>query len=48
MPSMDRFQRFDASYYQRFYLDPKTRVMSEDDHGRLAEFIFAFAEWNHV
>lgn len=44
---MDRFRRFDEAYYHRFYLDPKTRVVSPDEHAALAEFVFAFARWNH-
>lgn len=45
---MDRFRRFDEAYYQRFYEDPKTRVVEPDDHAALCEFVFAFARYNHV
>ncbi len=45
---MDRFRRFDEAYYQRFYEDPNTRVVSAVEHGALAEFVFAFARWNHL
>lgn len=45
---MDRFRRFDEAYYQRYYEDPKTRVIEPDDHAALCEFVFAFARYNHV
>lgn len=45
---MDRFRRFDEAYYHRFYESPKTRVVSPEEHGVLAQFVFAFARWNHV
>jgi predicted TPR repeat methyltransferase len=45
---MDRFRRFDEAYYHRFYEDPKTRVTSADEHGALAEFVFAFARYNSL
>ena len=44
---MDRFRRFDEAYYQRFYEDPNTRVVSPEEHAALAEFVFAFARWNN-
>jgi SAM-dependent methyltransferase len=45
---MDRFRRFDEAYYHRFYDDPKTQVVSADEHSALAEFVFAFARWNQI
>lgn len=45
---MDRFARFDAAYYRRFYEDPATRVYTEEEHDALASFIFGFARWNHL
>ena len=36
---------FDASYYQRFYHDPKTRAVSEAEHGRQAAFIAAYLDY---
>lgn len=46
--AMDRFRRFDEAYYQRFYDDPKTRVVEPEDHMALCEFVFAFARYNHI
>lgn len=45
---MDQFRRFDEAYYHRFYEDPKTRVVSEEEHARLASFVFSFAEYNNL
>lgn len=45
---MDRFRRFDEAYYERFYLSPKTRVISADEHAHLAQFVFSFAAWNGI
>jgi SAM-dependent methyltransferase len=45
---MERFQRFDERYYERFYLDPTTRVVSAKEHEALARFVFGFADWNHL
>ncbi len=45
---MDRFRRFDEAYYHRFYEDPKTRVISPEEHANLAEFVFAFARYNNI
>lgn len=45
---MDRFGRFDAAYYRRFYEDPETRVYDEEGHAALARFIFGFARWNQL
>ncbi len=46
--AMDRFGRFNEDYYRRFYEEPATRVVSPEEHGHLAAFIFAFARWNHL
>ena len=45
---MDRFQRFDEAYYQRFYEDPKTRVVAPEQHAALCAFVFAFARYNQI
>ncbi len=45
---MDRFRRFDEAYYQRYYEDPKTRVVAPDQHAALCEFVFAFARYNDL
>jgi hypothetical protein len=45
---MDRFRRFDEAYYHRFYESPQTRVVSAEEHHHLAQFVFAFAEYNKV
>lgn len=45
---MDRFRRFDEAYYHRFYEDPKTRVISPEEHSALAEYVFAVARYNHI
>ena len=45
---MDRFRRFDEAYYHRFYESPTTRVVSPEEHHHLAQFVFAFAEYNKV
>lgn len=45
---MDPQLRFDEAYYHRFYEDPKTRVVSEEEHANLARFVFSFAEYNHI
>lgn len=45
---MDRFRRFDEAYYHRYYESEDTRVYSPEDHDALAQFIFAFARWNHL
>lgn len=39
---------FDIAYYQRFYLDPETRVYGPDEHRHLAQYIFSFAAWNLI
>ena len=36
-------ERFDAGFYRRFYLDPRTRVVTRAEMARRAEFIAAFA-----
>jgi SAM-dependent methyltransferase len=45
---MDRFRRFDEAYYHRFYEDPKTRVITAEEHDALAQFVFSFARYNKV
>ncbi len=45
---MDRFRRFDEAYYHRFYESPQTRVLSPEGHANLAEYVFAFARYNHI
>jgi SAM-dependent methyltransferase len=36
---------FDASFYQRYYLDPRTRVASRADAVRLGRFICGYADY---
>jgi SAM-dependent methyltransferase len=36
-------ERFDAGFYRRFYLDPRTRVVTRAEMARRAEFVAAFA-----
>ena len=45
---MDQFRRFDEAYYHRFYEDPKTRVVSAEEHANLASFVFSFADYNNL
>lgn len=45
---MDRFGQFDQAYYDRYYLSPKTRVVTPDEHAQLARFVFAFAKYNGI
>ena len=45
---MDRFGHFDEAYYERFYKNPKTRVLSADEHAHLAKFVFEFAKYNGI
>jgi len=45
---MDLHSKFDQAYYDRFYLSPKTRVVSADEHGHLARFVFEFAKYNGI
>lgn len=45
---MDRFRRFDEAYYHRFYESPQTRVVSPEEHHHLAQFVFAFADYNKI
>src|SRR3954469_12404460 len=35
-------KRFDAAFYRRFYLDPKTRVVTRTEMSRRADLIAAF------
>ncbi len=39
---------FGEAYYQRFYLDPETRVYSAKEHDALARYVVGFAEWNQL
>ena len=39
------FNSFDAGFYQRYYLDPGTRVASRADGVRLGRFICAYASY---
>lgn len=36
-------ERFDAGFYRRFYLDPKTRVVTRAEMARRADLVAAFA-----
>lgn len=45
---MDLHGHFDQAYYDRFYLSPKTRVISAEEHARLARFVFDFAKYNGI
>lgn len=38
-------QRFDRAYYQRFYVDPKTRVYDRRRHAKLVAGVVHLAEW---
>lgn len=46
--AMDLHGQFDQAYYDRFYLSPKTRVISADEHSHLARFVFEFAKYNGI
>ena len=41
-------RRFDAPYYQRFYLDPETRAGSKASSGRLIRFVCAYLDYLQV
>lgn len=43
---LERFRRFDETYYSRFYEDPTTRVYAKEEHEPLARYVFSFAKWN--
>ena len=45
---MDLHGQFDQAYYDRFYLSPKTRVTSPEQHAHLARFVFEFAKYNGI
>ncbi|MCH2109239.1 MAG: class I SAM-dependent methyltransferase [Polyangiaceae bacterium] len=45
---MESFEQFDEAYYERFYLNPETRVVSPAEHAQLAQFVFAFAKYNGI
>lgn len=38
-------RRFDAPYYERFYLDPATRAASEASTGRLVRFVCSYLDY---
>jgi len=37
--------RFDAAYYRRYYLDPRSRVYSRQRHARLVAGVVSMVEW---
>jgi SAM-dependent methyltransferase len=45
---MDLHDQFDQAYYDRYYLSPKTRVITAEEHGHLARFVFEFAKYNGI
>lgn len=45
---MDRHAQFDQAYYDKFYLSSKTRVISPEEHGHLARYVFEFAKYNGI
>lgn len=45
---MDLHEQFDQEYYDRYYLSPKTRVISAEEHSHLARFVFEFAKYNGI
>lgn len=45
---MERHGQFDQAYYDRFYLSPKTRVITAEEHSHLAKFVFEYARWSGV
>lgn len=45
---MDPAHRFDEAYYERFYLNPGTRVVDPVEHANLAQFVFSFASWHSL
>lgn len=45
---MDRFARFNQDYYDRFYLQSRSRVTSAEEHAHLARFVFEFAKYNGI
>jgi SAM-dependent methyltransferase len=42
VPRPDPAQRFDAGFYRRFYVDPKTRVVTRAEMARRADLLAAF------
>ena len=44
-PGRPRAFSFDASYYRRFYLDPRTRVDDAAGRAALADFLFAYLRY---
>lgn len=47
-PSASRQTHFDEAYYQRYYFDPKTRVVDPGHVGRLADFVSAYLKYLRV
>lgn len=43
-----RHEHFNQAYYDRFYLSAKTRVITAEEHGHMARFVFEFAKWNNL
>jgi SAM-dependent methyltransferase len=39
---------FDAAFYRRYYLNPKTRVHDARSHRRLAAFVFAYLDYLRI
>ena len=46
--TMDLHSQFDQAYYDRYYLSPKTRVISAEEHAHLAKYVFEFAKYNGI
>ena len=42
MPTQSAARQFDAGFYRRFYLDPKTRVVTPAEMARRADLVAAF------
>ena len=42
---MGRHTNFDATYYDRFYLDPKTRAMGAEDFRVLGDFVCSYVRY---
>jgi SAM-dependent methyltransferase len=42
VPKPDRPERFNAGFYRRFYVDPKTRVVTRAEMARRADLLAAF------
>jgi hypothetical protein len=37
--------RFDSAYYERFYLDPSTRIYGPEQHGHLVRSVVSLIDW---